>query len=106
LHPTRPVLYARIDARVDAMMAAGLLDEARSLLPHRHLNALNTVGYKELFQHLDGTLTLARAVGRIKQHTRNYAKRQLTWLRRDPGWVLVEATDTADGVEQVLRLLP
>ena len=106
LHPTRPVLYARIDARVDAMMAAGLLDEARSLLPHRHLTALNTVGYKELFQHLDGTLTLARAVDRIKQHTRNYAKRQLTWLRRDPGWVLVEATDTADGVEQVLRLLP
>lgn len=106
LHPQRSLLYARIDARVDAMMAAGLLEEARSLLPHRHLNALNTVGYKELFQHLDGALTLARAVDLIKQHTRNYAKRQLTWSRRDPGWVRVETTTTRDGVEQVLRLLP
>lgn len=82
----RAELYARIDARVDRMMAAGLVEEARALLPHRHLNALNTVGYKELFAHFDGRTPLDRAVELIKQHTRNYAKRQLTWLRRDAGW--------------------
>lgn len=82
----RAGLYGRIDARVDRMMAEGLLEEARGLLPFRHLNALNTVGYKELFAHFDGTCSLGEAVALIKQHTRNYAKRQLTWLRRDPGW--------------------
>ena len=82
----RTELYSRIDTRVDRMMAEGLLEEARALLPFRHLNALNTVGYKELFAHFDGTCTLPEAVALIKQHTRNYAKRQLTWLRRDPGW--------------------
>lgn len=106
LHPARPALYARIDARVDTMMAAGLLDEARALLPHRHRNALNTVGYKELFQHLDGAITLDRAVDLIKQHTRNYAKRQLTWLRREPRWHLVDPGNGTDPLEQVLRLLP
>jgi tRNA dimethylallyltransferase len=106
LHPARPTLYARIDARVDAMMAAGLLDEARDLLPHRHLNALNTVGYKELFQHFDGATSLDRAVDLIKQHTRNYAKRQLTWLRREPSWHLVDPGNGTDPLEQVVRRLP
>jgi tRNA dimethylallyltransferase len=82
----REELYRRIDARVDRMMAEGLVEEARSLLPHRALNALQTVGYRELFQYFDGTLTLESAIALIKQHTRNYAKRQLTWLRRDGGW--------------------
>ena len=106
LHPARPALYARIDARVDAMMAAGLLDEARDLLPQRHLNALNTVGYKELFQHFDGATSLDRAVDLIKQHTRNYAKRQLTWLRREPSWHLVDPGNGTDPLEQVVRRLP
>lgn len=82
----REVLYARIDARVDDMMAAGLVEEARALLPHREENALRTVGYRELFEHMDGRCSLEEAIARIKQHTRNYAKRQLTWLRRDPQW--------------------
>ncbi|MCW5898364.1 MAG: tRNA (adenosine(37)-N6)-dimethylallyltransferase MiaA [Flavobacteriales bacterium] len=82
----REELYTRIDARVDAMVAAGLVQEARSLLPWRHLNALRTVGYRELFMHFDGHLGLEEAIALIKQHTRNYAKRQLTWLRRDAGW--------------------
>lgn len=91
----RADLYARIDARVDRMVADGLVEEARSLLPYRELNALNTVGYKELFAHFDSpppTLPggegaeLERTVSLIKQHTRNYAKRQMTWLRRDPSW--------------------
>lgn len=76
-------LYARIDARVDRMIASGLVGEARALLPHRDANALRTVGYRELFEHFDGRITLEEAIARIKQHTRNYAKRQLTWLRRD-----------------------
>lgn len=80
----REALYARIDRRVDAMMAAGLLEEVRSLLPYRGLAPLQTVGYRELFAHIDGSCPLDEAVARIKQHSRNYAKRQLTWWRRDP----------------------
>lgn len=82
----RNELYARIDARVDRMMEQGLLEEVRSLLPHRQLNALRTVGYTELFQYFDAPRQLGQAVDSIKQHTRNYAKRQLTWLRRDASW--------------------
>ena len=80
----REALYARIDRRVDAMMAAGLIEEVRSLLPYRGLAPLQTVGYRELFAHIDGSCPLDEAVARIKQHSRNYAKRQLTWWRRDP----------------------
>ena len=82
---TRPraELYARIDARVDAMMVEGLLDEARALLPHRGLPALNTVGYKELFGYFDGLYDLPEAVRLIKRNTRHYAKKQLTWWGRD-----------------------
>lgn len=85
----RHELYARIDTRVDRMVAEGLVDEARRLLPHRTHNALRTVGYTELFRHFDGELTLDEAIALIKQHTRNYAKRQLTWLRRDAGWTFL-----------------
>lgn len=80
----RDELFRRIDLRVDRMMADGLLAEARALYPRRHLNALNTVGYKELFQHFDGLLTLSEAVARIKRNTRIYARKQQTWFRRDP----------------------
>ena len=83
---TRPraELYARIDARVDAMLAEGLVDEARSLLPYRALPALNTVGYKELFACFDGAFDLPEAVRLIKRNTRHYAKKQLTYWARDP----------------------
>ena len=79
----RDQLIARIDRRVDLMMEQGLLEEAKSLYPKRHLNALNTVGYKELFSYLNGQCSLAEAIEQIKIHTRQYAKRQMTWLRRD-----------------------
>lgn len=82
----RATLYERIDARVDRMVADGLVEEARSLLPFREHNALRTVGYTELFGHFDEQLTLDNAIAAIKQHTRNYAKRQLTWLRRERTW--------------------
>ena len=85
----RPELYARIDARVDRMMEVGLLEEARALLLHRSLPALNTVGYKELFDYFDGCYDLAEAVRLIKRNTRHYAKKQLTWWARDPSiqWI-------------------
>ena len=89
LNRPRPELYARIDARVDRMMEEGLLEEARALLPHRSLPALNTVGYKELFDYFDGRYDLAEAVRLIKRNTRHYAKKQLTWWARDPSiqWI-------------------
>jgi tRNA dimethylallyltransferase len=80
----REILNARINSRVDAMMQSGLLQEARRLLPLSHLNALNTVGYSELFAYLQGLTTLEHAVEKIKTHTRRYAKRQMTWFRKDP----------------------
>ena len=84
LNRPREELYARINARVDQMMADGLLDEARALLPRRKLNALNTVGYKEMFNHFDGLWTLDEAVERMKGNTRRYARKQLTWFKKDP----------------------
>lgn len=95
----RQALIERIDRRVDLMMEQGLLEEAKSLYPNRHLNALNTVGYKELFAYFDGQCTLEEAVGQIKIHTRQYAKRQMTWLRRDNGYQWV----TTDDLEEVIR---
>ena len=84
LNRERDVIYDRINQRVDQMMYDGLLDEARSLYHLRHLNALNTVGYKEMFTHLDGTWTLDEAIERLKGNTRRYARKQLTWFKRDP----------------------
>ena len=84
LQTAREILYERINRRVDQMMERGLLDEVQSLYSCKDLNALNTVGYKELFAYLDGHCSLENAVEKIKTNTRRYAKRQLTWLRKDP----------------------
>lgn len=83
LNRNREELYQRINQRVDMMMQQGMLDEAKALYPHRQLNALNTVGYKELFDYIDGRWTLDEAVERIKGNTRRYARKQLTWLKRN-----------------------
>lgn len=80
----REELYDRIDRRVDRMLADGLEAEARSMYPYRHLNALQTVGYREFFDFFDGSISRDEAVERIKRNSRRYAKRQLTWFRRDP----------------------
>lgn len=85
LNRDRPELYDRIDRRMDAMLAAGLVEEARSLLPYRHHNALQTVGYSEVFDYLDGRYDYAEMVRLLKRNSRRYAKRQLTWFTRDPG---------------------
>ncbi|MGH1334930.1 MAG: tRNA (adenosine(37)-N6)-dimethylallyltransferase MiaA [Aureispira sp.] len=85
----RAELYARINKRVDWMIEAGLVEEARALHPQKTLNALQTVGYRELFDHFDGETDLSTAIELIKRNTRRYAKRQLTWLRKQEGihWV-------------------
>ena len=83
LNRPREELYARINQRVDEMMANGLLEEVKTMYPKRSLNALNTVGYKELFDYLEGRWTLEEAVERIKGNTRRYARKQLTWYKKD-----------------------
>lgn len=79
----RPILYNRINQRVDTMITAGLLEEAKELYPHKELNALQTVGYRELFDYFDGNYTLDFAISEIKKNTRRFAKRQGTWFRKD-----------------------
>lgn len=83
LRREREELYDRINRRVDAMAAAGLIDECKALLPHRHTNSLNTVGYKEIFKYLDGEWTLDFALDKIRQNTRIYSRKQMTWLKKD-----------------------
>jgi len=83
LHRDREELNNRINSRVDQMMEEGLLEEVRNLMPFRNLNALNTVGYKELFDHFEGKYTLEQAIEKIKTNTRRFAKRQMTWFRKD-----------------------
>jgi tRNA dimethylallyltransferase len=80
----RELIYERIEQRVDLMFAEGLFDEAKALEPYKHLNALQTVGYRELFDHFDGKIDLNKAKSEIKKNTRRYAKRQLTWYRKQP----------------------
>lgn len=98
----REELYHRINIRVDDMVENGLLDEAKALFPNRNLNALNTVGYKELFDYFDSTMPLDTAIDKIKQHTRNYAKRQITWNRKylkDAHWI----NPTENGALQMIQ---
>ena len=80
----REILYERINQRVEIMLTQGLLEEVKSVYPYKENNALQTVGYKELFAHLDGEISLEFAISEIKKNTRRYAKRQMTWFRRDP----------------------
>lgn len=105
----RAELYARIDRRVDRMVADGLEAEARALYPYRTLNALQTVGYREFFDYFDGRTSYEEAVSLIKRNSRRYAKRQLTWFRRDPEirwfgpWddaAIIAHADAAAGVER------
>ncbi len=102
-HP-REVLYERINHRVDLMMHAGLEEEAKSVVHFRHLTSMNTVGYKELFSHFDGEIDLETAVAQIKQNSRRYAKRQLTWLRRHPESHWVKFTDASSVKREILSI--
>lgn len=86
----RDILNERINARADSMMASGFLQEAQTLFPYKDLNALNTVGYKELFDYLSGKCSLEMSIERIKTNTRRYAKRQMTWFKKDSDYVFFE----------------
>lgn len=101
----REVLYKRIGTRVDAMMADGLLEEVKELYPLRRLKNLQTVGYSELFHYIDAQMSLSEAIEKIKQHTRNYAKRQMTWFRKDKEihWL---SADDKDMIKKILAVTP
>jgi len=96
LNPDRTVLYSRIDQRTDAMITHGLIDEVSQLLPISDLPLLKTVGYTELFDYLKGNITLNDAVALIKQHTRNYAKRQVTWFKNKSQATTLDPQNAAD----------
>ena len=97
----RDILYERINRRVDMMIEEGLIEEARSVYPKRHLNALQTVGYREMFDYFDSKCTLEEAIELIKRNSRRYAKRQLTWFRRDTeiGWY------TPSDIESIVKFI-
>lgn len=103
LDTDRKELYEKINQRVDDMMANGLLEEAKTLHPFKHLTPLKTVGYKELFAYLEGQLPLNEAVAKIKNHTRAYARRQLTWFRRDKQVAWFEP-DEIDRITSYIKL--
>lgn len=87
------------------MIEGGLVEEAKGLYPHRHLNALNTVGYKELFDYFDGECSLDFAIEKIKQHSRNYARKQLVWFKKDKETIWINLSDEdEDIIERVLQL--
>ena len=102
----RPELYLRIEQRVDQMMKQGLLDEVRTLYPQRNLKNLQTVGYVELFEYLEGKCSLDEAVANIRQHTRNYAKRQLTWFRKDPEFIWLNPQNAQAAILSKLDINP
>lgn len=103
----REILFSRINSRVDRMIQSGLVEEARGMLPYRHLNALNTVGYKEMFAYLDGVWDLETATARMAKNTRVYAKKQLTWLKRDNSVIWLDGTkDTDEMAVRLISLLP
>lgn len=99
----RETLFDRINRRVDAMIEAGFIEEARRVYPLRHLNSLNTVGYKEMFAAFDGTMTLDTAIERMKKNTRVYAKKQLTWLKRDPSVIRLNPSKSLTDALAALR---
>lgn len=101
LDPGRDNLYHRINQRVLDMVASGLVDEVKSLLPFRHTNALNTVGYKEIFEFIDNKVTLEDAVSLIQNSTRRYARKQMTWLRRYPELIWTDPQDVCGIIKRI-----
>ncbi len=102
----REIIYDRINRRVDIMMNEGLLEEAKALYPHKKLNALQTVGYRELFSYFDGDFTLDFAISEIKKNTRRFAKRQGTWFRRDENTSWFDYEEDVQGIiEKVENLM-
>jgi tRNA dimethylallyltransferase len=96
LHPMREKLYENIEKRVDEMLKAGLWEEAEKLFKFRHLPVLHTIGYKEIFDALQGTISREDAINKIKQHTRNYAKRQITWFKNKMEMIMIAPEDAVE----------
>ena len=101
----RQLIFDRINLRVEKMLEMGMLDEARSVYHLRHLNSLNTVGFKEMFRYLDGEWDLPTAIARMQKNTRVYAKKQMTWYQRDPLIHWIDASAQVTPTEQILALL-
>lgn len=101
----RDLLYTRINQRVDKMVESGLVEEVKSVFHLRHLNSLNTVGYKEIIQYLEGEISLDEAIELIKRNTRRYAKRQLTWFRKDQSTQWFEPNETTKIIEYLNGIL-
>lgn len=99
----RPIVYQRINERVDIMLENGLLEEVKQLRAHKNLNALQTVGYRELFQYFEGTLTLEKAVEEIKKNTRRFAKRQGTWFRKNQQIHWFDYTSKSDDIVKFIK---
>jgi tRNA dimethylallyltransferase len=106
LNPDRALLHRRIQQRVEAMVAAGLEAEARQLYPMRHLNALQTVGYQEFFDFFEGKISRENAIEQIKIHTRQYAKRQVTWFKKQAGIFFINSPDPALLFDLIEESLP
>ena len=102
----REELYDRINQRVDMMMNAGLLEEVQAFYPQRHLNSLNTVGYKELFKYIDGEWTLDFAIEKIKQNTRIYSRKQMTWFKRDNdiNWINLSEISEEEALKRIIKI--
>ncbi len=102
----REDLYNRINKRVDMMLEQGLQDEARCFYPQRYLNALNTVGYKELFKYFDGEWTLDFAIEKIKQNSRIYSRKQMTWFKRDNeiNWINLSSVNNREVLEKIIEI--
>ena len=105
LSADRQLIFDRINLRVEKMLEIGMLDEARSVYHLRHLNSLNTVGFKEMFRYIDGEWDLPTAIARMQKNTRVYAKKQMTWYQRDPLIHWIDASAQATPTEQILALL-
>ena len=103
LHTDREIIYNRINQRVDTMMSNGLLEEAKQLYPYKELNALQTVGYRELFSFFDKTFTKEFAVSEIKKNTRRFAKRQLTWFKRDENIFWFDALTSFENIKNTIK---
>ena len=101
LNCEREILHKRINKRVDAMLQEGLVEEAKLVYPQKHLNALNTVGYRELFNYFDGEISLDKAIELIKRNSRRYARKQLTWFRKDPEMKWFEPNQTQEIIEYI-----
>ncbi|MEE2700476.1 MAG: tRNA (adenosine(37)-N6)-dimethylallyltransferase MiaA [Bacteroidota bacterium] len=102
LEMERERLYKRINLRVDKMMQAGLLKEVESLIPYKRKNALQTVGYKELFEYFDGNSSLDEAIEKIKRNSRRFAKRQISWLKRDESIIKLKAETAFEKINELL----